>query len=51
MPRKDEVLPPPVEEEDEEPEEAPPRKKRGRMPVPGASMPVWKKIAAVMAKK
>jgi hypothetical protein len=26
-------------------------KKKGKMPVPGASAPAWKKIAAAMSKK
>lgn len=52
MAKKDEVLPPPVDEEEpDEAEEPPAKKKKGRMPVPGASTPMWKKIAGLMAKK
>jgi hypothetical protein len=48
-------MPSAVDDEELEGEEpvpaAPAKKKKGKMPVPGAGTPAWKKIAAAMAKK
>lgn len=49
--KKTPVMAPPDDEELEgEPEAPAPPRKKGRMPLPGASTPAWKKIAAAMAE-